>query len=468
MADSNIIIATLTAKGGTQQVMLDFFVPDLEPLPYLQFDVVEIWSAATNNRAGATKVGEGQGRQFAHTGLATSTTRYYWARPVNRSGLLGEWFPVSATGGVSATTSSNALGPNSVGPTELQPGAVGNVHMQANSITANEVTIASLSALSSILGTVQAATIISGSVSGVTITASTFTGGVFRTATSGRRVEINGSTNRVDVYDAGGSFVGSFGNGYSGDTTLYITKNSVSTAAYIQNTSTGGALTAVGRVYFASAVSGFTALEVISSSGGSTAHAIRGNNSGGGGAAVLGASSAGGGFGVVAERGGFGPFTGQHDGFISKDADALPGDIVIDTGEILAVRGIDDAVGINAIADKVADCRVYGVVSSRVPFEHDALVVALDPLDRVLRRQLAARYDRITINSLGEGLINVCGRGGDNIAAGGLVVSSDLPGAGQKQGDDVMRASTVAKLREAVRFTSPDQVKRIACTYHCG
>lgn len=448
MADSNIIVTALTATGGTQQVTLNFAVQDLELLPYLQIAGVEIWAATSNNRAAAAKIGDGQIPQFAHTGLSTSTTRYYWARPVDRSGLIGEWYPVSATAGVSATSSSTALA----------PGSVGNVELAAGAVTFDKVNIATLSSL-----TVDAGAITGGSITGVT-----FTGGLFQTATSGRRVRMSASDNYLRVYNAAGAQVGAFGDGHSSSTVLSVTVSAISTAAFIQNTSTGPALTVQGFMSVSSSSSSQVTATFGNSSTGGLAHAVRGRNTGaGGGSGLLGLPSASGGFGAYAEAGGYGPFTGQHDGFVAKDADTVPGDIVIDTGEILAVRGIDDAVGINVLADLVADSRVFGVVSRRVPFEHDALLAALDPLDRALRRNLAAGYDRITINSVGEGLINVCGRGGD-IAAGGLVVSSDLPGKGQRQGDDIVRSSTVAKAREAVRFTSPDQIKRIACTYHCG
>jgi len=70
-------------------------------------------------------------------------------------------------------------------------------------------------------------------------------------------------------------------------------------------------------------------------------------------------------------------------------------------------------------------------------------------------------------NSLGEGLINVCGENG-NIEIGDLISSSSIPGKGMKQADDIIRSYTVAKARESVTFSSPTEVKQIACTYHCG
>jgi hypothetical protein len=72
-----------------------------------------------------------------------------------------------------------------------------------------------------------------------------------------------------------------------------------------------------------------------------------------------------------------------------------------------------------------------------------------------------------TFNALGEGLINVCGENG-NIEIGDFITTSSIPGKGMKQSDDLMRNYTVAKSRENVTFSSPTEVKLIACTYHCG
>jgi hypothetical protein len=71
------------------------------------------------------------------------------------------------------------------------------------------------------------------------------------------------------------------------------------------------------------------------------------------------------------------------------------------------------------------------------------------------------------MNALGEGQISVCGEGGD-FEAGDYVTTSSMPGKGMRQADDVQRNYTVAKVREAVQFDSPDQVKLVACIYLCG
>lgn len=452
----DITITSLTATGGAQQVTLAVAVSDGNVLPYLQLAAVEIWAASVNDRASAAKAGEGPAGQLTHTGLPTSATRFYWARARDRSGNLGPWFPASATAGVSAATTSTALAPGSVGSTELANGAVTGAKIAAASVTADKMSVSSLSALTANLGTVTA-----GSLTGVTIT-----GATVQTATSGRRVTMTASDNYLRVINASGSQVAAIGETYSGDVVMSVARESGTPAVRLQNSSSGGALQLTGFADISSSYAFQPALIVTGSSGSGNNHGIRGRASGGG-SGLIGVPAASGGFAVYGEVGSIAPFTGSHDGFIERGSPGGPGDIVIDTGRILMRSGIDDAVGINALPDTVADPRVYGVISRRVPFEADALMAAFGPQAAALRDYCAERYDRLVINSLGEGLINVCGRGGD-IAAGDLLCASSLPGAGQRQGDGVMRASTVAKAREVATFSDPDEVRRIACTYHCG
>lgn len=74
------------------------------PLPYLEKSYFEVWSATTNNRALATLAAETEDTKYTMPGLGYGATRYFWVRAVDESSNTGEWFPVSATGGVSATS----------------------------------------------------------------------------------------------------------------------------------------------------------------------------------------------------------------------------------------------------------------------------------------------------------------------------------------------------------------------------
>jgi hypothetical protein len=73
----------------------------------------------------------------------------------------------------------------------------------------------------------------------------------------------------------------------------------------------------------------------------------------------------------------------------------------------------------------------------------------------------------INVNGLGEGLINITGEGGD-IEIGDLIVTSSTPGKGMKQSDDIVRSITVAKSRQAVKFSSSAEIQQIACIYLGG
>ena len=88
----------------------------------------------------------------------------------------------------------------------------------------------------------------------------------------------------------------------------------------------------------------------------------------------------------------------------------------------------------------------------------------------VMKPEYANIYDTyrpIGVNAIGEGKINVCGQGGD-IAIGDFIVASDTAGKGMKQSDDMFYSYTIAKARENVTFSSPTEVKQIACIYMGG
>ena len=71
------------------------------------------------------------------------------------------------------------------------------------------------------------------------------------------------------------------------------------------------------------------------------------------------------------------------------------------------------------------------------------------------------------VNAIGDGMINVCGEGGD-IEIGDYLVTSSIPGKGMKQEDDLLHNYTVARSRQNVSFSNKEEVKQIACIYVCG
>lgn len=110
MAGSDITITALTATPTLRGTKLVATVNDPRngAIPNLAADAVEFYAATVNNFASATKVVEGPGvasgnSEAVHEGLIEETAYYYWALARNKIGSQGAKYPVSGTGGVSAT-----------------------------------------------------------------------------------------------------------------------------------------------------------------------------------------------------------------------------------------------------------------------------------------------------------------------------------------------------------------------------
>ncbi len=92
---------------------------------------------------------------------------------------------------------------------------------------------------------------------------------------------------------------------------------------------------------------------------------------------------------------------------------------------------------------------------------------------------VAEGYRVVSINSVGEGMMNVCDENGD-IDSGDYITSSNVRGKGMKQDDDLLHNYTVAKALENVVWADKvvgedgcyeldgHKVLMVACTYHCG
>lgn len=179
------------------------------------------------------------------------------------------------------------------------------------------------------------------------------------------------------------------------------------------------------------------------------------------------------------EGGTFGPFTGAHDAVIPKDVDLdmVEGDIVVDY-QLAERNGVSDTIFDVRLSDRPMQKTALGVLNTRakrfsiVPaafIDHDH--VGIDGQQMAQAKESFAdylmNYDLLTVNSVGEGQINVCGENGD-IEAGDLIVTSSKRGKGMRQSDDLVHNYTVAKAREAVVFTQPNEIKLIGCIYLCG
>lgn len=204
--------------------------------PDADYARTEIWEATSNDRALATLLFNGPGTRFARTGLPGSVSRWFWSRHVDRSGNASAWFPLSATGGITAVTLSPSGGgvpvvtsastitagtgspppggadfwavfSNHDGklwrwnqPAGVYTAAVDGADVLANTIAANKLAVAQLAAISADLGDVTAGSI---NIGGGKFSVDRSGNVVVRSATSGARLEVTNSV--IRVYDSSGT-----------------------------------------------------------------------------------------------------------------------------------------------------------------------------------------------------------------------------------------------------------------------
>ena len=167
-----------------------------------------------------------------------------------------------------------------------------------------------------------------------------------------------------------------------------------------------------------------------------------------------------------------GPFTGAHDAIIDATIVLNIGDIVVDQ-KVLIKKDVSNALTQVSLSNQVNQKNVIGVLTNNALLDiPENLAVNSNLLDEeaVCPKLEALRLQGLkytVINSIGEGQINVCGENGD-LEAGDFITTSSMVGKGMKQDDDLVHNYTVAKVREDVTFSSPDEVKMVACIYLCG
>jgi hypothetical protein len=171
------------------------------------------------------------------------------------------------------------------------------------------------------------------------------------------------------------------------------------------------------------------------------------------------------------------PFTAGHDG-LQLLSESIPevGDLMIDVA-LVAAPSVNDSITQMAVTTSANQKGVIGVFSGVcgnefVPASLGYYIEGVQGSKNVfvMKPEFADIYDTyrpIGVNAIGEGKINVCGQGGD-IAIGDFLVASDTAGKGMKQADDSFYSYTIAKARENVTFSSPTEVKQIACIYMGG
>jgi len=171
------------------------------------------------------------------------------------------------------------------------------------------------------------------------------------------------------------------------------------------------------------------------------------------------------------------PFTAGHDG-LQLLSESIPeiGDLMVDVA-LIAAPNVNDSITQMTVTTSANQKGVIGVFTGIcgnefVPASLGYYIEGVQGSKNVfvMKPEFADIYDTyrpIGVNAIGEGKINVCGQGGD-IAIGDFLVASDTAGKGMKQADDLFYSYTIAKARENVTFSSPTEVKQIACIYMGG
>ena len=342
------------------------------------------------------------------------------------------------------------------------------------------------------------------SLSADKITAGTLTGRTVQTAASGKRILMSQATDHLEFYtDASPTVpVCTIGQTLTGGTDYAIVDIDASAIAFgVHSTASSYGVYGNGDsagVYgltagtYGKAVIGISIATIGIHYGGyfevgasiSPSYGIKVWNKGTFGAqyGIVGTCNSSSGYDFYASGAGanYGPFTGSHDGLIDISLTLEVGDILVDDS-LIAAKNVSNTIFKNVLSTVQNQKAVVGVVAGEP--SNMTIEVALDDngneqpdynvptalanLDTAVLDELMLDYKRVTFNALGEGMVNVCGENGD-IEAGDYITTSNTLGKGMKQSDDVTHNYTVAKARESVSFTSPDEVKMVACIYLCG
>lgn len=471
MADSDLVCSGLSAISGVGQSALSWTVVDPQPgrPSYLRYAKTEVYAASSNNRALAAKVGEGA-NSFIHAGVPPGATRYYWVRPLNTSGVPGDFHPLSASAGVASTAGTSQPGPGAITSTELATAAVtepkmsnsaastrviadqaitqakiaflavGTAQIDTAAITTAKIADAAIT--NAKIGTLSANKITFGTLSGIAISAVTISGSV-----------INGGTiNSVTLNSA--NVVSGNISGVSITTTDF--KTSTATPRIEMGFSVLQARNVSNAVVLqigASAVSKI--LTVDANIPGDFVASFRNGSA----SAVQGQSPT---FAFYASTGAYGPFTASHEILWPIDLPLpAPGDLVMDDGVVFRkdlsntlCQGKPSERGRPALGVFVCDMEMMRAAAMPEDMSDDDLAA------------VAAAYRLVLVNAVGEGQMNVCDENGA-IEAGDLLTPSSTPGKAMRQSDDLLRASTVARAREGVVCANGERTQ-IAVIYMGG
>lgn len=187
-------------------------------------------------------------------------------------------------------------------------------------------------------------------------------------------------------------------------------------------------------------------------------------------------------------------FTGQHKCCVDDSADIseyknMVGLIVVSTGKYLNtiddknIATINESLPVIKLSDKPLQKSIFGVISDAEDINETSREYALGIFVSISEKLPTKEDTRVVVNSLGEGGVWVIDQGG-NLENGDYITTSEVPGYGMKQDDDILRNYTVAKITQDCSFSNltvnNKTVKEIVynnkkyiaafvgCTYHCG
>ena len=407
---------------------------------------------------------------------------------------------VTAAKITSGTITATQIAGNTITASQIAAGAISATEIAAGAITTAKLAALAITADKIAANTITAAKIATGTITANEILANTITAGQIATgAITADEIAANAVT--VGKMAASSATIATgFRFGLGGGVTI-----SGTTAAGVFESTSASA--GVGAIVATNSASIALAAGHTGSSSGSYAIVgygnlsySAGNYSGTGNVGALGVGNAGGFFNHPSSGnsatlansaysaqfsndvycgGSYLPFTGSHEALLLRTSSLVSGDIIVDT-EVVATLGVSDVITKVSVSKSVNDKAVIGVYKADAPAEHLPItlcdeVIVHNPIGDISQTTYVLKeefdnilddYKTVYVNSVGEGLINVCGEGGD-IQPGDLIVTSSMAGKGMKQGDDIIRSYTVAKARESATF-SAGEVKMIACIYLCG
>lgn len=189
-------------------------------------------------------------------------------------------------------------------------------------------------------------------------------------------------------------------------------------------------------------------------------------------------------------------FTAGHDTVISGSLNVQPGMIVESTGEVWykpVDKTYETALPKCQIASSNGSKKVFGVIAGypvRINSNGEQLINREEAAYAQNGFIMAPSFSKYGVNagidlgwwnistmSIGEGVIWVTNINGE-IENGDLIESSEIPGYGRLQDDDIIRSKTVAKCTEDINWAlitdifvhNGQEYKRYlaSCTFHCG